>query len=884
MQTEVALARRLLPWRTEQGRTFVTVVAKAGYSLADARQAAPSPIGPLDLVPYKSFADVVVKGRIRRAPAPRLVGFAIARGVDVLLQKTALVRTGAPMDAPHESPFGGSVGPTWARIDARLPATIRGDLDVRCYQLAPSDQWLPHFLGGEQVRLLGFEQVADDLTLRLPRLSPRAILRAAGGRQLHVPFLCDTLSVDPDADLVSATYRGAVEWPLGAGSSDIEAASLEVALHPIDDDGKSLGTPTAWIRARHAARKPVSPVVERFELQNPSGFAALARPWTFRPGETRRVFFVKATFAVSDDGRSLTPASEQPPLEGDRLAEDGTLERASDLAPVKQDVDLVVRGTARASAGDSTTAVQVSFGALQTSFETLAGSPVRLGPVAPTDPARMALLGTFDDAWRNERWPFLPADCDPRAFQFALPSLRVPAARENERLRVTGLLDGGRIIDVRLPAARPRAFALASPDAEVAEVELKLDTVVLDGEAMRLDLVWRGSLPMEVASGATERALVLRHVEGDSTKTEAVDRAIAVLRAPHWAEATALETASAGPRSLDEALLRWTRLAKKLSEAAAVRLPPAPRPPARAEVLRDVAAQKSFTGRDLTRADLAGADLRKANLRGAILRGAKLDDAQLEGADLSGAILASASLLRASLDGAKLARADLRAARAAGASFREAGLDGAVLSRADLRGASLAGARGKGVLFVEADLTDASLEAAAVPKADLTKATLERALLAGADLSDAKLYEARAKAAKLDRANLTDARFELAELRDASFQEAQAAGSTWDGAELTHADFQRAELTGAIFSAARLNGARLTGIRAERASFRAADLSGSDLRSAHLRAASFQDARLDDARLEEANLHTAELAGASVRGAHLGGALLSGTKLERASR
>src|SRR6185503_326948 len=36
-------------------------------------------------------------------------------------------------------------------------------------------------------------------------------------------------------------------------------------------------------------------------------------------------------------------------------------------------------------------------------------SPACFAPIAPSWPARSALLGTYDRAWRRERWPYFPA-------------------------------------------------------------------------------------------------------------------------------------------------------------------------------------------------------------------------------------------------------------------------------------------------------------------------------------------------------------------------------------------------------------------------------------------------------------------------------------------
>lgn len=54
------------------------------------------------------------------------------------------------------------------------------------------------------------------------------------------------------------------------------------------------------------------------------------------------------------------------------------------------------------------------------------GSPVGFGPIGPSWRPRMGYAGTYDDRWRVEVMPDLPADFDPRFHQCAPPDQILP--------------------------------------------------------------------------------------------------------------------------------------------------------------------------------------------------------------------------------------------------------------------------------------------------------------------------------------------------------------------------------------------------------------------------------------------------------------------------
>jgi len=122
--------------------------------------------------------------------------------------------------------------------------------------------------------------------------------------------------------------------------------------------------------------------------------------------------------------------------------------------------------------------------------------PFGVGPVAPHWAPRSRHAGTYDEAWRRERFPLHPADFDPRFHQVAPPDQILPAhLRGGEPVVVSGLsAEGG--LSFALPALRPRAVARVG-DEEVALPPGACDTLVIDGERATATLVWRTSLPVQ---------------------------------------------------------------------------------------------------------------------------------------------------------------------------------------------------------------------------------------------------------------------------------------------------------------------------------------------------------------------------------------------------
>ena len=124
---------------------------------------------------------------------------------------------------------------------------------------------------------------------------------------------------------------------------------------------------------------------------------------------------------------------------------------------------------------------------------------------------RVGFGGTYDDAWQNERCPFLPDDFDERFFNGAARGL---ATRTHlvggEAVRVVNASAAGEL-RFRLPQ---RGFEItADIKGEMVEAGCVLDTVIIEPDAERMVLTWRATIP------CPRRFLYIDHVRLRERKT-----------------------------------------------------------------------------------------------------------------------------------------------------------------------------------------------------------------------------------------------------------------------------------------------------------------------------------------------------------------------------
>ena len=117
---------------------------------------------------------------------------------------------------------------------------------------------------------------------------------------------------------------------------------------------------------------------------------------------------------------------------------------------------------------------------------------VGLAFVSPSWLPRAGFAGTYDEAWRENRYPLLPDDFDERYFQTAPADQIVATPRGGERVTILNMSPAGRLV-FELPSAHlPASFIYT--DRAPARHDLTLDTVVILPDQAKLHMVWRASV------------------------------------------------------------------------------------------------------------------------------------------------------------------------------------------------------------------------------------------------------------------------------------------------------------------------------------------------------------------------------------------------------
>lgn len=930
------------------GNLHVTVIVKATYALrhgALAEPASPLPLGDeaaSDLAPCKRLADVVVVSRVPPGSGRRVVGFAVARGPDVLVQKRlvaagdgeSLVDPGAP-----GRPAG--LGPIAPTAPARLaflprahgdalradPPLLPDDLDLRFFQCAPADQQVARLLGGEQMLLLGLHPAHPVMRCRLPAQHAYARLDGPGASGRDVPLVGDTLWIDAERGLAAVTFRGSVEVATRAEAPALLAGArawtVRAGMAPCANVEEVAGAPRSWSSPASARRagdealaerpRSASPTVDPIALRSEPGWAAGCFAWSFEPGKPRRVVVVKATFTLSPDGGAPAPSPEQDRLRPDEPASDGEraeLLHASDFAPFKAQTDVLLRGTAHAAAGRSTALVQLELGAVSARVAALgprswdaSGIPGPAGPFVPV-PLR------YEHAFGGPGFPANPAGTgfvagtppprleDPDRLIRSRESRPAPAwfgpiaPSWAARSALLGAYDRPWREErwPHFPADFDPAFFQAAPprlrgDDLRGDEPFRIEGVRPDGQS------FSGALP-----GVRARVFAApRH--GDPFEV--------VLRLD-----TVLFDTDAG-----RVFLTWRGSFEAPRDAGAIE---------RVVVLReDLDSPRSAD--DVAAYLIALAEPRLAPQEGAVAppggseaRSFRFGDHRRElraGAALAGVFAARAAraapppprpppppsrdeverlvaggkgLRGRDLSGADLRGIDLSRQDLTGAILARAKLAGARFEAAILDGANLADVEAPDTIWNDADLSRADLTRADLSRASLVRARLDRAALAAATLVDARLDDAKAEGASLAGANLSGCRAEGAHLEKVDLSGAELAG-----ASLRRARLDDAKLYEASGAGARLDEASLVDARFERATFPEASLRGAaatgavwecaDLSRAVLRGADLTGAIFSGARLAGADLVGVAASSATFREADLSGAALDGADLMQAS-
>lgn len=225
--------------------------------------------------------------------------------------------------------------------------------------------------------------------------------------------------------------------------------------------------------------------------------------------EPRLSVVVKALFSVARDGPAELIASPPPlslerpsPLDADELL------CASDFAPRKTRVDVLLVGHARAPSPRTVWPLSIGVGVLHRDLFAVAAEPRAAFPLSSAHlrdrPELRAMPVSVGPRSRHaaERRARLPAaglmgpfarDFDYGFFNVAALEQQMSALREDFVLRLDGLLASAPSRVAQLPARRPMVHLVDAVRGRVlGAAALVLDTVVVDTDEATCALVWRG--------------------------------------------------------------------------------------------------------------------------------------------------------------------------------------------------------------------------------------------------------------------------------------------------------------------------------------------------------------------------------------------------------
>jgi hypothetical protein len=121
--------------------------------------------------------------------------------------------------------------------------------------------------------------------------------------------------------------------------------------------------------------------------------------------------------------------------------------------------------------------------------------PMAFGAIGRGWPARIGYAGTYDQNWKDNVFPFLPADFDSRYFQCAPRGQQIAFPRGGEQVLLLNVTPDGRREFVLPSVEMPMVFFRR----RTGRVEMlgAPDTVLFEPDADRFSIVWRASLKLQ---------------------------------------------------------------------------------------------------------------------------------------------------------------------------------------------------------------------------------------------------------------------------------------------------------------------------------------------------------------------------------------------------
>lgn len=429
--------------------------------------------------------------------------------------------------------------------------------------------------------------------------------------------------------------------------------------------------------------------------------------------------------------------------------------------------------------------------------------PTGFGPVASTAPGRRRLLGALPPPSLDRPFPEVPPSLDARYFQAAPVDQQIERISGREWIVLDGMHASLARIQTYLPGPVARAdWHVGSGPAR--PVDLRADMLVIDADRLLCSVIWRGRFAVEgmsivealrVSAGVEVPGQTLPSAGGESL-AETSDLDLSAIR-PAFFPFSRGAQAPAPPRAArSEAPSPWTVTPAREPLSGTSNL----------DLRRFLAKPVPFEARD------DGPPISASGETGAAVSPSSVSLTPAPEPIVEPAILSHeapaepapapqeapqpeqeevrSNPVRDEVIELLQAGAPLLDVVLVGADLRDVDFTGALLSGLEMRGADLRGACLRGVRMTGVDLSGVNLAGADLSGANLARARLTRANVARARFVGAALLDA----------NLSGARGEGASFKDADLRRAKLGG-----VELPGADFEGADLRGADFSGAKLD-------------------------------------------------------------------------------
>ena len=121
--------------------------------------------------------------------------------------------------------------------------------------------------------------------------------------------------------------------------------------------------------------------------------------------------------------------------------------------------------------------------------------PAGFSYLAPTWQPRVNFVGTYDDAWKTTRAPYLPEDFDKRFFNMAHPDLVYPGFLQGgESVQISNMHPRG---NLQFNIPQIRLVSRVDVNNRTENPEFYMETLILEPNQLQLAMVWKAALSID---------------------------------------------------------------------------------------------------------------------------------------------------------------------------------------------------------------------------------------------------------------------------------------------------------------------------------------------------------------------------------------------------